>query len=203
MTWPYYALGWSGFVIVIVAGWTTAITNLYRAGLAAQGRVLELLPAEIPRWRSAWRWSSSPAFPSSFPRSCPCLRTRACWWYPSARSYLRSTRSSPASATPATGLSSRITRTALPAVASWGLGLAFGFGLNFLNVMSFYYLFIPTWFFTIAVYTLLAGRYGAKETYPEAAAREEQYDELVDAYHLQLAAEEPWCTRITQYSPKC
>ena len=33
----YYALGWSGFVIVIVAGWTTAITNLYRAGLAAQG----------------------------------------------------------------------------------------------------------------------------------------------------------------------
>jgi len=32
----YYALGWSGFVIVIVAGWTTAITNLYRAGLAAQ-----------------------------------------------------------------------------------------------------------------------------------------------------------------------
>ena len=32
----FYALGWSGFVIVIVAGWTTAITNLYRAGLAAQ-----------------------------------------------------------------------------------------------------------------------------------------------------------------------
>ena len=32
----YYALGWSGFVIVIVAGWTTAIANLYRAGLAAQ-----------------------------------------------------------------------------------------------------------------------------------------------------------------------
>ena len=32
----YYALGWSGFVIVIVAGWTTAVANLYRAGLAAQ-----------------------------------------------------------------------------------------------------------------------------------------------------------------------
>ena len=32
----FYALGASGFVIVIVAGWTTANANLYRAGLAAQ-----------------------------------------------------------------------------------------------------------------------------------------------------------------------
>ena len=32
----YYALGLSGFVIVIIAGWTTANANLYRAGLAAQ-----------------------------------------------------------------------------------------------------------------------------------------------------------------------
>lgn len=31
-----HALGWSGFVIILVAGWTTAITNLYRAGSAAQ-----------------------------------------------------------------------------------------------------------------------------------------------------------------------
>ena len=32
----YYALGATGFVIVIIAGWTTANPNLYRAGLAAQ-----------------------------------------------------------------------------------------------------------------------------------------------------------------------
>ena len=32
----FYALGASGFVIVIIAGWTTANSNLYRAGLAAQ-----------------------------------------------------------------------------------------------------------------------------------------------------------------------
>ncbi|MFD1690830.1 hypothetical protein ACFSHR_02465 [Azotobacter chroococcum] len=32
----FHALGLSGFVIVIVAGWTTANANLYRAGLAAQ-----------------------------------------------------------------------------------------------------------------------------------------------------------------------
>ena len=32
----YYALGATGFIIVIIAGWTTANPNLYRAGLAAQ-----------------------------------------------------------------------------------------------------------------------------------------------------------------------
>ena len=32
----YQALGFSGFVIIIIAGWTTANANLYRAGLAAQ-----------------------------------------------------------------------------------------------------------------------------------------------------------------------
>lgn len=32
----FRALGYSGYVIVIVAGWTTANANLYRAGLAAQ-----------------------------------------------------------------------------------------------------------------------------------------------------------------------
>ena len=46
-----------------------------------------------------------------------------------------------------------------PAVASWSLGLVFGFGLNALDVMSFYYLFIPTWFFTSVVYIVLAPDY--------------------------------------------
>ena len=38
--------------------------------------------------------------------------------------------------------------------------------------MSFFYLFIPTWIFTIVVYTFLAGRYGAKIKYPEAEEKE-------------------------------
>ena len=78
-----------------------------------------------------------------------------------------------------------------PAVASWGLGLVFGFGLNYLDVMSFYYLFVPTWFFTIILYTFLAGKYGAKKTYPEAAAKEQEFNELVEQYHQKLATEVP------------
>jgi len=78
-----------------------------------------------------------------------------------------------------------------PAVASWVLGLVFGFGLNYLDVMSFYYLFIPTWFFTIILYTLLAGKYGANKSYPEAAAKEAEFNDLVDQYHQEIATETP------------
>ena len=75
-----------------------------------------------------------------------------------------------------------------PAVASWGLGLVFGFGLNALDVISFYYLFIPTWFFTIAVYTVLAAKYGAKEEYPEQQAQVKAFDERVEEHQQQEAA---------------
>jgi len=79
----------------------------------------------------------------------------------------------------------------LPAVASWLIGLAFGFGLNMLDVMSFYYLFIPTWIFTIIVYTILAGQYGAKKQYPEAEAKAQKFDQEVEVYQQKLADQEP------------
>jgi len=60
-----------------------------------------------------------------------------------------------------------------------------------LDVMSFYYLFIPTWFFTIIIYTILAAQYGAKKQYPEAKAKEQKFDSEVEAYQLTMADQEP------------
>ena len=77
-----------------------------------------------------------------------------------------------------------------PAIASWVLGLVFGFGLNVLNVMSFFYLFIPTWLFTIVVYTFLAGRYGAKNKYPEAEEEEKTRNENIEKFQEQQAEKE-------------
>jgi len=48
-----------------------------------------------------------------------------------------------------------------------------------LDVMSFYYLFIPTWFFTVLVYIFLAGR-----------KKEEAYNLAVEKYHKKLEEEE-------------
>jgi hypothetical protein len=77
-----------------------------------------------------------------------------------------------------------------PAVVSWVAGLVFGFGLNALNVIYFYYLFIPTWIFTIILYTLLARKYGAAEKYPEEEAAERKKNAAIEEYQAQQALSE-------------
>ena len=186
----YYALGWSGFVIVIVAGWTTAITNLYRAGLAAQAifsnhsrRDTTLVVGLV--------MVVTACFPFVFTQFLPLLTYAGLIVVPVGAIVFAEHQLFPKIGYTRYWSKYQEYAHSLPAVASWGLGLVFGFGLNFLDVMSFYYLFIPTWFFTILVYTILAGKYGAKKSYPEAAAKEQQFDELVEEYQQHLAAKEP------------
>ena len=186
----FYALGWSGFVIVIVAGWTTAITNLYRAGLAAQA-IFSNQSRRKTTMIVGVAMVIVGCFPFVFTQFLPLLTYAGLLVVPVGAIVFAEHQ-----------IFTRIGYTrywskyqnyakSLPAVASWGLGLVFGFGLNMLDVMSFYYLFIPTWFFTIIVYTLLAGMYGAKEKYPEAEAAEAKYNQDVESYQQQLADKEP------------
>ena len=186
----YYALGWSGFVIVIVAGWTTAITNLYRAGLAAQGifynhsRKKTTLIVGLAMVVIA-------CFPFVFSQILPLLTYAGLLVVPVGAIVFAEHQIFPKIGYTRYWSKFQGYKHSLPAVGAWGLGLAFGFGLNFLDVMSFFYLFIPTWVFTIIVYTFLAGSYGAKNKYPEEEAKEEQFNELVDEFHEKKAAEEP------------
>ena len=186
----YYALGWSGFVIVIVAGWTTAITNLYRAGLAAQA-----IFTNVSRSRSTMVVGIAmvviACFPFVFSKILPLLTFAGLVVVPVGAIVFAEHQIFPRIGYTRYWSKYQDYANSTAAVASWGLGLIFGFGLNQLNVMSFFYLFIPTWFFTIIVYTLLAGKYGAKKTYPEAIKKEEAYDNLIAEYHENMAKEEP------------
>lgn len=186
----YYALGLSGFVIVIVAGWTTAITNLYRAGLAAQAIffnhsrkrttiVVGLVTVAIA------------CFPFVFSQILPLLTYAGLLVVPVGAIVFAEHQIFPRIGYTRYWSSYRKLTFSMPAVASWGLGLAFGFGLNALDVISFFYLFIPTWFFTIVVYTLLAARYGAKQKYPEEAKEEDLRNKTIERFQEQQAKEEP------------
>ena len=186
----FYALGWSGFVIVIVAGWTTAITNLYRAGLAAQA-VFTNYSRRNTTLVVGLAMVVVACFPFVFSQFLPLLTYAGLLMVPVGAIVFSEHQLFPRLGYTRYWSKYQNYANSLPATLSWGLGLAFGFGLNYLDVMSFYYLFIPTWVFTIIVYTLLAGRYGAKQSYPEAEAELERFDESVEAYHLQLAEEEP------------
>lgn len=186
----FYALGWSGFVIVIVAGWTTAITNLYRAGLAAQA-IFTSYSRRNTTLVVGLAMVIVACFPFVFSQFLPLLTYAGLLMVPVGAIVFSEHQLFPRLGYTRYWSKYQDYANSLPATLSWGLGLAFGFGLNYLDVMSFYYLFIPTWVFTIIVYTLLAGRYGAKQSYPEAEAEQERFDDSVEAYHLQLAEEEP------------
>jgi len=186
----FYALGWSGFVIVIVAGWTTAITNLYRAGLAAQA-----IFSSQSRSKTTLIVGSAMVivgcFPFVFTQFLPLLTYAGLLVVPVGAIVFAEHQIFPRIGYTRYWSKYQGYSNSLPAVASWGLGLAFGFGLNYLDVMSFYYLFIPTWFFTIIIYTLLAGQSGAKKEYPNEVAEAKKFDHDIEVYQQSLADQEP------------
>jgi purine-cytosine permease-like protein len=186
----YYALGWSGFVIVIVAGWTTAITNLYRAGLAAQAifvtksRKKTTLIVGLVTMVIA-------CFPFVFSQILPLLTYAGLLVVPVGAIVFAEHQIFPRIGFTRYWSSYKQLSFSFPAVASWGAGLVFGFGLNAFNVMSFFYLFIPTWIFTILIYTVLASRYGAKDAYPEEIKKEKTQKVQIEKFQELKASQEP------------
>lgn len=177
----YYALGWSGFVIVIVAGWTTAITNLYRAGLAAQS-----VFSKFSRRKTTMFVGLSmiviACFPFVFSQILPLLTYAGLLVVPVGAIVFAEHQIFPRIGYSRYWRSYSDLASSTPAIVSWGLGLVLGFGLNVLGVMSFYYLFIPTWLFTILIYTFLAGKSGADKAYPKEEIAEQNRKERIEAY---------------------
>ena len=182
----FHALGLSGLVIVIVAGWTTANANLYRAGLAAQAIFKDKSRTKTTAIVGTVTVAIA-CFPFVFTKLLPLLTYAGLLVVPVGAIVFAEHMIFPRIGFTRYWAHYQSLTHSTPAVASWGLGLVFGFGLNALDVMSFYYLFIPTWFFTIAVYTALAAKYGAKKTYPEQEAQLNAFDARVEAHQQQEA----------------
>lgn len=177
----YYALGWSGFIIVIIAGWTTAITNLYRAGLAAQSVFTKVSRARTTTIVGGVMVVVA-CFPFVFTQILPLLTYAGLLVVPVGAIVFAEHQIFPRIGLTRYWLYYQKKEKSIPAIASWIIGLIFGFGLNALDVISFYYLFLPTWVLTIAVYTLLSRAYGAKKAYPKEEEELKQWDEKVTEY---------------------
>ena len=169
----YQALGLSGFVIVIIAGWTTANANMYRAGLAAQA-IFHKHSRKKVTFTVGCVTVVVACFPFVFGQMLPMLTYAGLLVVPVGAIVFAEHVIFPRIGFTRYWATYRKLNHSTPAVASWAAGLVFGFGLNVINVISFYYLFLPTWVFTILLYTFLAKQYGAAEKYPaeEAADRE-------------------------------
>jgi len=185
----YYALGATGFVIVVIAGWTTANPNLYRAGLAAQA----VLP-EIPRQKVTLALGAVVVVGSCFPfiyRSIlPILAYAGLVLVPIGGVVFAEQHIFPRLGYKSNWHRLKGVRNNKPALITWAVCLVFGFGLDSLDVIPFVYLFLPTWVVSIVCYTLLAKPAGADKSYPEAEQREQEFDSKVKEYHARLAAQE-------------
>ncbi len=171
----YRALGLSGYVIVIIAGWTTANANLYRAGLAAQA-IFHRHSRMRVTFAVGVATVAIACFPFVYKQILPLLTYAGLLVVPVGAIVFAEHFIFPRVSLTRYWAQYKGLTYSTPAIASWAAGLVFGFGLNYLQVMSFFYLFLPTWVFTIVVYTIMASRYGASDSYPaeEAAEREQQ-----------------------------
>ena len=185
----WYALAASGFVVVIVAGWTTANSNLYRAGLAAQAVFPQVSRTKVTLLVGLGVVLAS-CFPFVYQSMLPLLTYSGLLlvpiggivfaehyvfrWLGYTRYWYRYK-----------GLTHNV-----PAIATWAISLVFGFGLNVINIMPYFYLFLPTWFVSIILYVVLGKMYGAAEKYPEEEEAERRFQERVAEYQAKQAARE-------------
>ena len=185
----FYALGATGFVIVIVAGWTTANPNLYRAGLAAQAVFPNIARQKVTLVVGAVVVVGS-CFPFIYRQILPILAYAGLVLVPLGGIVFAEQHIFPRLGYKSNWHRLKGVKDNMPALITWGICLVFGFGLDFLNIIPFVYLFLPTWFVSIVAYIILAKRYGADRSYPEAEKREQEFQKQVEAYHAELAAKE-------------
>lgn len=185
----YYALGATGFVIVIIAGWTTANPNLYRAGLAAQAVFPNVARQKVTLAVGAVVVVGS-CFPFIYRSILPILAYAGLVLVPIGGVVFAEQQIFPRLGYKSNWHRLKGLKDNKPALITWAICLVFGFGLDAIGIIPFVYLFLPTWVVSIICYTLLAKAAGADQSYPEAEQREQEFDRKVKEYHAQLAATE-------------
>jgi len=185
----YQALGFSGFVIIIIAGWTTANANLYRAGLAAQSIFVKQSRERTTAIVGLVTMVIA-CFPFVFTQMLPLLTYAGLLVVPVGGIVFAEHVLFPKIGLTRYWAKYQNLSKSTPAIASWALALVFGFGLNSLDVISFYYLFIPTWIFTIIIYTVLAKKYGADLDYTDAILLDEKEQLQIAEYQDEMAKDD-------------
>lgn len=185
----YYALGLSGFVIVIIAGWTTANANLYRAGLAAQA-IFQATSRRKSTMIVGIFTVIIACFPFVFDKMLPLLTYAGLIVVPVGAIVFTEHFIFPKIGLTRYWAHYQGLKHSTPAVSAWFGGLIFGFGLNALDIISFYYLFIPTWFVSAGIYLFLAKRYGAKDEYVAEIKKEEELQRDIIEFQAEQAKEE-------------
>ncbi len=185
----FQALGYAGLVVVVVAGWTTANANLYRSGLAAQGVFPKLSRRKATLTIGIIVLAAS-AFPFIYRNYLIFVTYAGITLVPVGGILFASYW-----VLPRLGMTTYWARyrgaTNTPALVAWGVSLAVaalsvGFG-----ILPVYFAYLPAFALSVILYTLLAKRMGASESYPDQEAADGLFAERVAVRHEDEAAHTP------------
>lgn len=168
----YQALGATGIIAVIIAGWTTSNPTIYRAGLAFQSinpnwsRVKVTAVAGVATTVIA-------CFPFVFTKLMDFVGLMGLIIAPLGAVLVTEHWVFPRIGKTRYWAKYRQINTNMAAVVAWLASLLIAFILNRLGLHLFF-LLIPTWFSAMIIYTVLASMLGANSTYAEQAGQELQ-----------------------------
>jgi NCS1 family nucleobase:cation symporter-1 len=137
------ALGVSGIIAVVIAGWTTSNPTLYRAGLAFQA-----VTPGWPRWLvTLYGLLLMPVGAIVFVEHLIFPKIGLTQFWASRKKLLVS----------------------WPALLSWGIAIATALILEQTGILHLFFLFVPVWVLTAVLYIIFASKAGAREKFDEQA----------------------------------
>ncbi|WP_298749984.1 cytosine permease [uncultured Serinicoccus sp.] len=185
----WVALGYAGYVTVVVAGWTTANANLYRAGLATQG----VFPS-MSRGRATLIVGVIVVVVACFPfvyRNYAPLVT----WAGVLLAPVGGIVYAEHKLFPRFGLTEYWARfkgvTNVPAIIAWAAAFGVGAVLNITQIISPYFAFVPAWIVASLLYIALARRAGAADDYTEEVKDNELFLERAQEFKRRQAESLP------------
>lgn len=191
----WQALGVAGILAVVIAGWTTSNPTLYRAGLAFQG-----VTPGWPRWLvtlfTGVATTIIACFPFVFTKLLDFVGLYGLLLVPVGAIVFVEHWIFPRIGFSRYWVSRRRLFVSWPALISWGVSIAVALLLERTGTLHLFFLFLPVWFLTAILYTILAALSGARAQLPEddEIKTAEMADATAPAARPETAPSEPEAT---------
>ncbi len=192
----YQALGATGILAVIIAGWTTSNPTIYRAGLAFQSLNSKWSLVKVTLVTGVVTTVIA-CFPFVFTKLLSFVGIMGLMLVPMGAIIVTEHWIMPKLGMTRYWSSYRKNNTNFAAVITWLSSLALAFFLGQSGTLHMFFLLIPVWIFATVTYLLLAGMMGARETYQEAKPAE-QAEKLRKLQENEFLANEPTSRKKTE-----
>jgi NCS1 family nucleobase:cation symporter-1 len=188
----WQALGATGIIAVIIAGWTTSNPTLYRAGLAFQA-----VTPGWPRWLVTLIAGAITTLiacsPFVFTRLLDFVGLYGLLLVPVGAIVFTEHWIFPKIGLTRYWVSKKKLLVSWPALLSWGIAMIAALVLNLTNIIHLFFLFVPVWLLTSILYIIFASKAGAREKF--AAEPEETTAQEPASYESITAAGQTGSTR--------